>query len=104
MADQLGLFDAPPAAGCEHHGPGNVCEFCPERFDADHSGFVHMSVCKGRHPLRMCARCLNMVTPGRWNHADWWHCIDCQPLGTMSEKGRPVWEALQRAEKSRRSA
>ncbi len=87
MGDQLALFGASPAR-CTLHGPGNVCEACPERFATDHTGFVHRDDCRGRIPLRKCHRCGELTTPGNWNHADWFHCLRCVPLGQLSELGR----------------
>jgi hypothetical protein len=95
---QLDLFGAPAPArapSCPHHGPEYVCEF--EGLDTDHSGFVHRSLCSGRIALRQCARCKHWKTPGTWNHADWYHCLDCVPLGQLSDMGRPVAEALTEA-------
>lgn len=76
---------SPAPSPCEHHGPEHVCEF--DGLDTDASGFVHRQECRGRIALRLCERCLNWTTPGRWNHADWFHCLDCVPLGRMSDKG-----------------
>ena len=99
-SDDPGWSTAPPAlAQCPHHGPEHVCEF--EGLDTDHSGFVHRSLCKGRIPLRMCHMCGELVSPGRWNHADWNHCLTCQPLGTLSDESRPVAEAIGKARRKR---
>jgi hypothetical protein len=76
--------ELPPV--CHEHGPSNVCDGCPG-YGTDASGFVHRSECHGRIPLRKCRRCKRLTTPGSWNHADWYHCISCQPLGTMSDMG-----------------
>jgi hypothetical protein len=102
---QLGLFGdpparantavtAPPAEVCAHHGPEFVCSMCPAGYATDSTGFVHTSLLKGRVALRVCQRCVKLRSAGRWNHADWWHCADCQPLGTISEESRPAWEAI----------
>ena len=72
------------AVPCSHHGPGYVCEFCPAAYHTDGLGFVHPSECAGRLALRRCARCLEMRTAGRWNHATSFAtlgvCLDCVPL------------------------
>lgn len=99
MADrQLDLFAAPSANGpppCPHHGSEDICPECPERPGTSASGFPHHADAKGRRPLRRCAHCRRLVTLGAFNVADWWHCLDCVPLGKLSERGnasavRPV--------------
>lgn len=79
---QLGLFGAEPAPVCDNHGPGFVCEECPDGYHTGWTGFVHPLECKGRLPLRRCNDCKQLVTPGAWNHADWFRCLQCAPLGT----------------------
>lgn len=83
MADQLDLFAAPAPSGppqCPHHGPAYICPSCAECGDTDGCGFLHRQVCGGRIPLRACRQCGQLRSHGRWNHADWWRCIDCVPL------------------------
>jgi hypothetical protein len=91
---QLDLFGAPAAPACPHHDAHHVCEF--EGLDTDGSGFVHRAECKGRIPLRMCHGCGEMVSPGRWNHRDFWQCLKCVPLGTVSGHVPPLSGALQK--------
>jgi hypothetical protein len=83
VSEQFDLFGAPPAPSCPHHDAHHVCEF--EGLDTSGTGFVHPQLCKGRIPLRRCHGCGELRSPGRWNHRDYWRCIECQPLGTMGE-------------------
>lgn len=85
---QLDLFAAPPAPlSCPLHDDHHVCGSCPQLYDEDHSGFVHRLDCAGRIPLRPCQHCGELRSPGRWNHRDWYHCVECVPLGWMSDMG-----------------
>jgi hypothetical protein len=77
-----------------HHGPEFVCSLCPEPLATDATGFVHPSLLRRRVALRVCVACCKLRSAGRWNHADWWRCTDCQPLGTISDEQRPVWESI----------
>jgi hypothetical protein len=86
VSPDVRLAGEPTVARCPHHGPEYVCE--REGLGTDYSGFVHRSECKGRIPLRRCKRCNSWTTPGQWNHADWFHCLRCVPLGQLSELGR----------------
>lgn len=89
---QLDLFAAPPAPACPHHGPEYVCEL--EGLETSGTGFVHPSLCKGRIPLRMCHQCGELKSPGHCNHKDYWCCLACVPLGTVSDYVPPFANAL----------
>lgn len=65
--EQMPLF----SGSCPRHGPENVCNRCPERFDTDCNGFPHPQVCKGREPLRECNRCRMLVRRAQWHVAEW---------------------------------
>lgn len=56
---------------CPWHGPENVCNRCPERFDTDGLGFPHPQECKGRVPLKECKRCAKLVAREDWIVATW---------------------------------
>lgn len=104
---QLGLFGAapaperpPPCPECNPFGDDQPCECdtlikpgcahtraficpaCADSGDTDGCGFLHRQVCKGRIPLRACRGCGKLRTHGTWNHADWFHCLECVPLGS----------------------
>jgi hypothetical protein len=68
------------------HGPQYICPACGSG-GTDACGFLHRQVCGGRIPLRACRGCGKLATHGAWNHADYWHCLACVPLGFMSERG-----------------
>lgn len=76
MGGQLDLFPE----SCPHHGPGNVCNLCPEHHDTDGYGFPHRQVCAGRVPLKQCKRCGMLVGRENWRVAEWC-CKQCVGLG-----------------------
>ncbi len=87
---QLGLFELTPveeyAEACLlGHGPSFICPACAESGDTDGCGFLHRQVCKGRIPLRACRGCGALKTHGGWNHADYFHCLECVPLGSQKK-------------------
>ncbi len=101
MADaQLGLFGAEPARGNSAvtapepepcllgHSAAYICPACAESGDTDGCGFLHRQVCKGRIPLRACRGCGKLATHGGWNHADYFHCLACVPLGSKKDQRR----------------
>lgn len=63
------------------HAAAFICPACAECGDTDGCGFLHRQVCGGRIPLRACKGCGKLKTHGTWNHADWFHCLECVPLG-----------------------
>lgn len=73
---QVELF----SGSCPRHGPENVCNLCPDRFDTDGYGFPHRAVCKGRVPLKACKRCNMLVLKENW-HLTEWCCKTCAGLG-----------------------
>lgn len=88
MADQLDMFAAPappPAPVCPHHDAHHICAECSPTGDTDHTGFCHRGDCKGRLPLRRCKGCGKLKTPGHWNHASYWWCSACVPLGSQKK-------------------
>ncbi len=68
------------------HDPAYICPACADCGDTDGCGFLHRQVCKGRIPLRACRGCGKLKTHGTWNHADWFHCLECVPLGTKKDQ------------------
>lgn len=72
MMQQQEMF----SGSCPRHGPENVCDQCPERYDTDNAGFVHRQELNGRVPLKTCKRCQNLVTRDRWDLGGWC-CKDC---------------------------
>jgi hypothetical protein len=76
MGEQQSLFAEPT---CPHHGPENVCDRCPERYDTGGDGFVHKSLLKGRAALRECRICKRMTTRAAWNAKSWTCCLECAP-------------------------
>jgi hypothetical protein len=95
---QLGLFGAAPQAKQRErpelaeveacmlgHDPAYICPACAACGDTDSCGFLHRQVCQGRIPLRACRGCGKLKTHGTWNHADYFHCLECVPLGSKKK-------------------
>ena len=64
------------------HSSAYICPACAECGDTDGCGFLHRQVCGGRIPLRACRGCGKLRTHGGWNHASYFYCVDCRPLGS----------------------
>ncbi len=86
MADQLDMFAAPaPPPVCPHHDERHVCVECLPGACTDGLGFIHRIDAKGKLPLRRCEGCKRLRTPGHWNHRDYFHCVECVPLGSTKK-------------------